>query len=305
MNALKKVSYLLIALAMMLSMAAAAFEPASAAPEQEVVCTRWHTVKGGEYLIDIAKQYNISWRTLVEINKLKDPNLIRAGQELCVAATGLATVTPTPTPTSGQGGTVPSGVRVIASNVKEDKEVTLTGARLNTRTRYAVYLSRYGAEATRSYLVGTVLTDANGAFVATFALPKRLVDIAKIGITLKSSGGDVASNWFYNATSTTQTGGTTSPKFSFSVVGAKEGEWIRIRTTNLPVNVPIDVLMGPVGSKGIDGIYVGTLFDGDGVMVETFEIPEELAGRSKIDIRMENSKLGIAIFMTVENKTIR
>lgn len=305
MNAFKKMSFFLVALAMVLSMVAASFQSVSAAPEQAVVCTKWHTVQRGEYLIEIAKKYNISWRVLVEINNLKDPNLIRAGQDLCVAATGYTTVTPTPTSTSGQGGTVPSGVRVIASSVKEDKEATLTGARLNTRTRYAVYLGRQGADISKSYLVGTVLTDANGAFTATFALPKKLVDIAMIGITLRSSGGDVATNWFYNATSTTQTGGTTSPKFSFSVVGAKEGEWIRIRTTNLPVNVPIDVLMGAVGGKGIDGIYVGTLFDGDGVMVETFEIPAELAGRSKIDIRMENPKLGIAIFMTVENKTIQ
>ena len=64
-------------------------------PVQAATCTKYHTVKPGEYLVLIARQYDTSWRTLAEINDLSDPTRIYAGQKLCVAQEG--TVQPSPT----------------------------------------------------------------------------------------------------------------------------------------------------------------------------------------------------------------
>ena len=55
-------------------------------------------------------------------------------------------------------------------------------------------------------------------------------------------------------------------------------------------------------SKGVKGIKVGTLRDDEGGSLKaTFDIPSELVGKSKIDIRLENKSLGIVTYLTFEN----
>jgi lysozyme len=48
------------------------------------VCTKYHTVKRGEYLVQIARLYGVSWRWLADINNLANPSRIYPGQVLCV-----------------------------------------------------------------------------------------------------------------------------------------------------------------------------------------------------------------------------
>jgi hypothetical protein len=303
MTTKKKLFVIVSAIAILFGLMGASFQPALAGEQSAaVVCLQWHTVERGETLTKIAALYNTSWRTLAEINQLEDPNLIYAGSRLCVKASGTVTGTPTTPPvvTPGSGST--SNIRVYASSVKEDQWVTLRGQYLAADTSYSVYLYRYGLELTSAYLVGTARTDAKGAFSVTYKIPKKLVDITRISVTLRNNRGDVATNWFINATAEGNTGGISMPKFSFSLVEVDESDSITIRTSNLPANVRFDVLMHKAGTKGENGINVGYVYDDDGVVKATFEIPEELAGRSKIDIRVENQSLGIFYYMTVENK---
>jgi LysM repeat protein len=260
-------------------------------------CKKWHTVQRGEYLVAIARIYNTSWRTLSEINGLNDPSRIYPGQNLCVLQTGTSSTTPIVVPTTG------SGVRVYALSVKEDQYVVLQGVKLVANSRYTVYFSKYGSLSTSAILTGYAYTDKDGSFKTTYTLPKKLVDIMKIGINLYNVSGDSASNWFINATLTGNTGGIQAPEFGFSIRDVDKNNWVKIKTSNLPANVTFDVFMGKAGTKGVKGIHVGTVRDDEGGSINfTFDIPSELQDRSKIDLRIENEKLGWFAYVTFENE---
>jgi hypothetical protein len=297
MNTLRKLSLVLMALIMMSGLVAATFQPAAAATEPAATCQQWHTVARGEYLVQIARQYNTDWRTLVDLNSLKDPNRIYYGQKLCVSMQASSGSTaPAVTPGSS------TDVRVTATSVEEDKDVTLSATKLLANTRYSVYLGKYATYPTGAVLVGSVYTDAKGAFTKTYNLPGKLADVVKIWISVTNGRGDLATNWFINATSDSNTGGIGSPAFKFSIASTKSDQWVKIKTSNLPANVSFNVYMGKSGSKGVNGTLVGTLRDEDGGTIRaTYDIPSELHGKSKIDIRLENKQLGISYYLTFEN----
>ena len=81
---------------------------------------------------------------------------------------------------------------------------------------------------------------------------------------------------------------STYPTFSISEV--KMDESVTILTNNMPANKNFNVLMGEIGTKGIDGIVVATLnSDKGGSFLATFPIPEQLKGRAQIAIRLEGT----------------
>lgn len=294
MSPLKKISFVLMALLVMFGLVAATFQPAVAATS---TCKQFHTVESGEYLVMIARSYGTDWRALAEMNNLKNPSLIYPGQNLCVSTSGsLPVVIP-------QTGSSSSSVRVYALSVKEDQSVTLRGRYLVPDSRYTVYMGKYKAAPSADTRVGTVFTDKNGAFTTTFNLPKKLVDISQIAVSLYNGRGDVAGNWFINATLEGNTGGSLMPEFSFSIVSIDKNDTVRIKTNNLPANTTFDVLMGKAGSEGENAYLAGSLRSSKGGAIKaTFDIPSELEGRSKIDIRLENKKLNMVYYLTFENK---
>jgi hypothetical protein len=164
-----------------------------------------------------------------------------------------------------------------------------------------VYFSKDGDSKIAPIFVGYVNTDKNGAFRTTFDIPSRLVDIARIGVTLRS-GSTSLYNWFINATSDDYTGGYGEDDFTFSVVDVEADEEVTIRTSGLPADITFKVFIGKAGSKGVGGYEVGTLKDGDGVIRASFEIPVDLRDRSKLDIRVENKPLGIYYYVSFENE---
>lgn len=293
MNTLKKVLPTISVLFLVFSMLAASFQPAYAAAEA-ATCKQWHTVQRGEYLSMIAKMYKTDWRTLAEINSLKDPNRIYPGQYLCVSTSGSVSVV---------APDYSGSMRVYASEVKEDVSVTLRGKNLTASTRYTIYLNKYGADLSKAIIAGWVTTDKYGQFETTLSLPAKLNDVSKIAVSIFSKAGDKASNWFVNATAEGNTGGVGIQPLSFKVISAKEDAWVKIQTSNLLANVRFDVYMGKAGSKGVEGFKVGTLYSTKGGSVkETYDIPANLQGRSKIDVRLENTSLGIIVYLTIENK---
>ena len=81
---------------------------------------------------------------------------------------------------------------------------------------------------------------------------------------------------------------STYPTFAISEV--KTDESVTILTNNMPANKNFNVLMGEIGTKGIDGIVVATLnSDKGGSFLATFPIPEQLKGRAQIAIRLEGT----------------
>jgi len=293
MNAYRKVIPIVSIFFLVFSMLAASFQPASAAAN--ATCNQWHTVQRGEYLSLIAKMYKTDWKTLAEINSLKDPSRIYTGQILCVSTTGSGSVVVPGSSTS---------LRIYASKVKEDVSVTLRGKSLTASTRYTIYLSKYGADFSKAIVAGWASTDKNGSFETTLSIPKKLVDVGIITVSIFSKAGDKASNWFVNASADGNTGGIGFTSLSFKVLSVKEDNWIKIQTSNLIANLRFDVYMGKAGSKGVEGFKVGTLVSSKGGSVkQTYEIPANLQGRSKIDLRLENKTLGIYYYLTIENKT--
>lgn len=294
MKAIRKIFVFVMALALVAGMAAAAVRPASAAS-----CEQWHTVARGEYLSSIAREYATDWRTLAEINDLENPNLLYVGQRLCVDADGSGTVIIPDSGSGNSGSPTSSTVKVYADEVKEDDYVVVRGRSLAASTRYAVYLGRYDGQ---SYFAGYIFTDKNGAFVRTFDLPARLSDVVKLEIKVYNGALLAGSNWFINATSEDYVGGVGSASVSFTITDVDEDDWVEIRTSDLPENVTFDVRIGKKGSKGINGIKVGTIRgDSDGRVRDEFEIPAEYEGRSELDIRIENRALGMSYYRTFDN----
>ncbi len=294
-----KFSTIFIALVITFSLVLGSFGPATASTASAITCSESYTVVRGDYLVKIARLYNLDWRNLAEINDLASPYKIYPGQVLCIA-----TVSGNAGSGSTSGGTTTSSSqsKLVALSVEEDKSVTLQGKSLAANTRYSVYLSKYGSYPAGAYLVGSILTDKYGGFTATYNLPKRLVDTVKIAVNLTSTRGSAVSNWFINATSDGNTGGEGTPSLSFTVSSVNDDDWVKIKTSNLPANVTFVVRMGKVGTKGVDGVIVGTLRDRSGGSVRaSFDIPDQLQGKSKIDLRLENKQLGISYYMTFEN----
>lgn len=296
MNPLKKLSLALVAFATLFGMFAATIAPASAATIPN--CTQWHVVQSGDYLSKIAVQYNTTVSKLIEINALDNPNLIYVGQSLCVSVSSNGSGTPAPTLPNTS-----SGIRIYATSVKEDLSVTLQGKALTANTAYTIYLSNYKLSQGTNYLLATVTTTNDGSFAGTYTLPSKLKDVSKIKIVVLNSAGDTASNWFYNLTTNSNTGGINSPVLTLSVLSVKEGKTVKIQASNLLPGLTYQVTMGKTGTAGVDGIVVGTIKSTSGGSVTvTFDIPEDLANRSKLDLRVENKSYDVATYMAFDNK---
>lgn len=298
MKVLQKIPPFLMAITISIGLIFSVYQPVTAAVQSPQNCTRWHTVEKGEYLSAIADQYDTSWRTLVEINQLKDPSLLFPGEKLCIFLSGTSSNPPSNVTTNR------SNASIFASSVKEDQSVTMQGKNLSTNTRYNVYLGKYKSDPMDRFLVGSVYTDKNGSFKGTFNIPKKLYDVLKIRMSVTNPRGVSTANWFINTTSTNYTGGINSPELSLAIKSIKKGEQVKIVTENLPANVSFDVYMKKDGAPQQKAILVGKLRDSKGgSVVATYDIPESIKDKSKLVIFAKNNALEMIAEATFENKT--
>lgn len=86
-----------------------------------------------------------------------------------------------------------------------------------------------------------------------------------------------------------ETGGDSQTVPLIDILGVEEGERVTIRARNFPRNVRFNVLMGEIGTRGVDGIVVATINSGDGSFTRTFDIPRSLADDNRIAIRLEST----------------
>jgi nucleoid-associated protein YgaU len=70
--------------------------PVSVSPHPTTVEMLKYIVQEGDTLYDIALRYDLTVDDLIEINKLKDPNNLRVGQELLIPLAPRETATPVP-----------------------------------------------------------------------------------------------------------------------------------------------------------------------------------------------------------------
>lgn len=109
---------------------------------------------------------------------------------------------------------------------------------------------------------------------------KRLIIFALIFILLVPLG-------FWQATSSASASGKIP---TFSIVSVERDETVTIKTRNFPANDTFKVLMGPMGTRGINGIQVDTIKSGEGGSFnKTFSIPTKLQGSFQIAIRLQST----------------
>ena len=89
------------------------------------------------------------------------------------------------------------------------------------------------------------------------------------------------------------TGGTTPPPAgtipTFTIVSVVANQSVTIRTSNFPANQQFDVLMGAMGTKGVNGIWVTRTPSGSGgSLTVTYTIPAALRGSNRIAIRLQS-----------------
>jgi hypothetical protein len=86
-------------------------------------------------------------------------------------------------------------------------------------------------------------------------------------------------------------GPTVIPTFVITKVEADQ--WVEIQTDNFPAADHFTVTMGPMGSKGINGIIIGTTYSGPGGrFTMKYDIPPALKGSYQIAIRLESETSG-------------
>jgi len=294
----RSLSKFLMVITIAIGLLSATIQPAGAIVENPENCTRWHTVKQGEYLVMIAEIYDTNWRSIAEINRLSNPSLIFPNTKLCIFLTGYTPGSPTNISSSS------SNASVYASSVKEDQSVTLQGKNLSTNSRYTIYLGNYNAAPSKQILVGSAETDKSGYFKKAFDIPKQLYDVIKIKVSAIGPLGLSTTNWFINATSSGNTGGTSSGKLTIDVKSVKRNQWVKISTTNLPANVTFKVFMNKAGATWNKAVQVGTLRDNKGGSITaSFDIPDSLKDRNQLEITVINNPLDMSSEATFYNQT--
>ena len=294
----RKVFVILIALVVLFAALGISTQNAQAAS-----CTQYHVVKRGEWLAKIARYYGTNWQTLAQLNNLKNPSRIYAGMKLCVSTSG----------SSQPPATIPT---FSISGVERDTKVTIKTSNFPAGGTYRVRMGPYGTQAVNGIQVATWNSGQGGTQTPTFPIPNQLKGSYRIAIRLESTSGSgyYAYNWFYNNT-TGATGGANggqtpppSPGYTgipvFSISAVVRDTNVTITTKNFPPGLTFDVLMGPMGTQGRNGIKVGTLNSGSGgTITAKYSIPSSLMGSYKISIRTQNYATGYYAFNWFYNNT--
>ena len=195
----------------------------------------------------------------------------------------------------GDPGTGYGGIPTFSIlSVVRDDSVTIKTYNLPPNDNFNVLMNYMGTRGKNGIKVDTVASGTGGSKKFTFNIPNELKGQYQIAIRLQSNTGSgyFAYNWFYNNT-TGGTGGPSTPGYAgiptFSISSVIRNQSVTVVTHNLPPNDRFKVLMGPMGTRGVNGIKV-VAFDTNagGKQTLTFNIPAELQGSHQISIRMQS-----------------
>lgn len=203
--------------------------------------------------------------------------------------------------------------------VQRNTSVTIQTHNFPANDVFKVLMGAYGTRGINGIKVVKWESGAGGTRTATFNIPAALKGSYRIAIRLQSATGSgyYAYNWFYNNTtdgSGTGSGdagnGDAKPSYSgiptFSIAAVTRNTNVTITTKNFPAGLKFDVLMGPMGSRGVNGIKVGTLNSGaGGSLTATFSIPAALQGSYRIAIRTQNNMTGYFSYNWFYNNTTK
>lgn len=195
----------------------------------------------------------------------------------------------------GPGIAVSSTIPTIAiTSVVADQTVSIQTYNYPANQNFVVTMGPMGSQGIDGYYVTTINSGNGGSFPATFAIPDPLKGSYQIAIRLQSAQGFFSYNWFYNNTAGTGGQPPTSPGYvgipTFAISAVTTDTNVTITTNNFPVGQKFTVTMGPMGTRGINGIVVGEINSGaGGTLTATFPIPAALHGSYQIAIRAQTA----------------
>lgn len=301
MKLAKRVLMVLLALMILVGGSGVMAQPAQAAS-----CTTYHTVRAGESLSWIGRYYGVNWLYLAQINNVAPPKyIIYPGQVLCIANGGQS-VAP------GQGVTpaVTTGWNYSVVKVKKDTSVRIRTSNFPSNVLFEVSIGRLAGKKYEWIKVADLDSDIGGTFGKTFDIPPQFAGTSQLLVKVTQSKKNVSvKRSFSNITSKQGTGGVyTPPGYSgiptIWISSVVRNSTVTIQTRNFPPGLTFDVLMGPMGTRGVNGYYVGTINSGvGGTMTATFNIPAELVGHQRIAIRTQNLASGYFSYNWFYNNT--
>ena len=186
-------------------------------------------------------------------------------------------------------------------SVSQDVSVDIRAHNFPANIDFTATMGPMGTQGVNGIVVGNGNSGNGGSFDISFNIPQELIGSRQISIRLQSPGSFpyYSYNWFFNNT----TGGTapetvtpvqqpaTTGIPTFKVTAVEQNVSASIQTNNFPANQAFTVTMGPMGTRGIDGIVVGTLDSGSGgSLTASYPMPTELHGMSQISIRAQTAQ---------------
>lgn len=195
-------------------------------------------------------------------------------------------------PVSG-GGTPIITPSFSITDVERDLAVGIETKNLPAGQTFTVRMGEINTRGIKGIVVGTLDSGQGGVLKARFTIPADLAGRKQISIRMDSPEGFYAYNWFWNNSTGTSTGsGGAQNDYrgipTFSIKAVDRDKTVTIAGNNFPANETFKVTMGVMGKKGVGGYAVGNYNSGaGGEFTETFKIPAEMAGSSRIAIRLE------------------
>jgi hypothetical protein len=287
------------------------------APEPAVqACRAWHTVRYGQTLSSIAAYYGVYWPYMAQVNDIRPPRYtVYAGTALCVPAGG--------TYPGGNTGGFPwyySGGRTwsfTVAQVVRNTSVTIQTYGFPNNVAMDVRMGRWNGNAYDWVDLDDIDTGTGGSYQLTFNIPAGFANANQLVLRMvqtKKNGRVFSQDQVFFNTASGSTGGIPGPIYyppyyyygipTIWIVDVERNSSVTIQTHNFPPGVTFDVLMGPIGSRGVGGYHVGTLNSGaGGSLSATFTIPAQLYNLDRIAIRTQNWPTGYHSYNWFYNNT--
>lgn len=196
----------------------------------------------------------------------------------------------------GPGIAVSSTIPTISiTSVERDNKVVIQTHNYPPNQNFVVTMGPMGSRGINGFYVTTINSGAGGSSAQEFTIPAALHGSRQIAIRLQSPQGYYSFNWFYNNTTGPGQGGLPgTPGYTgiptFRIVSVNPNQDVTIETHNFPAGQSFRVTMGPMGTRGVNGIHVGDINSAQGgVITATFPIPASLHGSYQISIRAQTA----------------
>lgn len=184
---------------------------------------------------------------------------------------------------------------IMVITVKKDTHVTLDGSSFPTSETFNVLMGKSGTQGVGGINVGTLTPKSDGTIHETVDIPASLKSENRIDVRVESTTSTkFAHTWFLNESGDAGGAGTLPPATgnipTISILSVEKDVNVTLQTHNFPANKDFKVLMGQMGTKGINGIEVTTISSGSGGSFnQTFDIPAALKGNNRIAIRLQST----------------